>query len=246
MASRPPPRFVVRPHDEASLRRRRLGLGVAWLVSLLLTGAIVGTLAWRTTPAAVDHREAKQLARQNDTLKQQIANLQRAQQVTQIATKSLRGTLAEREEEINGLRADLGFYSRLVGGNAQREGLKVQEVQLRPVHGSHAWNLALSLTQNAKRGSDVSGTVKLSVEGVRGDKVVALDWSSLGDAAQKDGLPFRFRYFQQLHATFMLPADFKPTRLRIHVQPEGDDAVDRAVAWNDALSGNLTTIEGGN
>ena len=24
------------------------------------------------------------------------------------------------------------------------------------------------------------------------------------------------------------------------------DAVDRAVAWNDALSGNLTTIEGGN
>jgi hypothetical protein len=246
MASRPPPRFVVRPHDEASQRRRRLWLGAAWLASLLLTGAVVGVLAWRTTPAAVDHREARQLASQNEQLKQQLANLQRAQQVTAIATKSLRGTLAEREEEINGLRADLGFYSRLVGGNAQREGLKVQEVQLRPVTGSHAWNLALSLTQNAKRGSDVSGFVTLSVEGVRGDKVVALDWSALGDAAQHDGLSFRFRYFQQLHATFMLPADFKPTRLRIHVKPEGDDAVDRAVAWTDALSGNLTTIEGGN
>jgi hypothetical protein len=246
MASRPPPRFVVRPHDEASLRRRRLWLGVAWLASLLLTGFVVGTLAWRTTPAAVDHREAKKLAAENEELKQQIANLKRAQQVTEIATRSLRGTLAERDEEINGMRADLGFYSRLVGGNAQREGLKVQEVQLRPVTGSRAWNLALSLTQNAKRGSDVSGTVTLSVEGVRGDKVVALAWSQLGDAAQQDGLAFRFRYFQQLHATFMLPADFKPTRLRIHVQPEGGDAVDRAVAWNDALSGNLTTIEGGN
>jgi hypothetical protein len=246
MASRPPPRFVVRPHDEASQRRRRLWLGVAWLASLLLTGAVVGVLAWRTTPAAIDHREAKQLAAQNEQLKQQIANLKRAQQVTDIATKSLRGTLTERDEEINGLRADLGFYSRLVGGNAQREGLKVQEVQLRPVNGSHAWNLALSLTQNAKRGSDVSGAVTLSVEGVRGDKVVALDWSQLGDAAQRDGLPFRFRYFQQLHATFMLPADFKPTRLRIRVKPEDGDAVDRAVAWSDALSGNLTTIEGGN
>jgi hypothetical protein len=246
MASRPPPRFVVRPHDEASQRRRRLWLGVAWLASLLATALIVGTLAWRTTPAAVDRREARQLAAQNDALKQQVANLQRAQQVTEIATRSLRGTLAEREEEINGLRADLGFYSRLVGGNAQREGLKVQEVQLRPVSGSRAWNLALSLTQNAKRGSDVSGAVTLRVEGVRGDKVVALDWPQLGDAAQKDGLPFRFRYFQQLHATFMLPADFKPTRLRIHVQSGDDDGVDRTVAWSDALSGNLTTIEGGN
>ncbi|NUR23578.1 DUF6776 family protein [Frateuria sp.] len=245
MASRPPPRFVVRPHDEASQRRRRLWLGAAWLASLLLTALMVGMLAWRTTPAAVDRREAKQLAAENESLKQQVANLRRAQQVTDIATRSLRGTLAEREEEINGLRADLGFYSRLVGGNAQREGLKVQEVQLRPVGGSHAWNLALSLTQNAKRGSDVSGTVTLSVEGVRADKVVALDWSALGDAAQKDGLPFRFRYFQQLHATFMLPADFKPTRLRIHVRSEDDDGVDRTVAWSDALSGNLTTIEGG-
>jgi hypothetical protein len=246
MASRPPPRFVVRPPDEASLRRRRLWLGVAWLTSLLLTGAVVGTLAWRTTPAAIDHRATKKLATENEQLKQQIANLKREQQVTEIATKSLRGTLTERDEEINGLRADLGFYSRLVGGNAQREGLKVQEVQLRPVSGSHAWNLALSLTQNAKRGSDASGSVTISAEGVRGEKVVALDWSQLGDAAQKDGLPFRFRYFQQLHATFMLPADFKPTRLRIRVQPDGGDAVERAVAWTDALSGNLTTIEGGN
>ncbi|HET6805801.1 MAG TPA: DUF6776 family protein [Frateuria sp.] len=246
MASRPPPRFVVRPHDEASLRRRRLWLGAAWLASVVLTGIVVGTLAWRTTPAAVDHREARHLAAENEQLKQQVANLKRAQQVTDIATRSLRGTLTERDEEINGLRADLGFYSRLVGGNAPREGLKVQEVQLRPVAGSHAWNLALSLTQNAKRGSDVSGTVTLSVEGVRGDKVEALGWSQLGDAAQRDGMPFRFRYFQQLHATFMLPADFKPTRLRLHVKPGDADAVDRTVAWSDALSGNLTTIEGGN
>lgn len=246
MASRPPPRFVVRPHDEGHLRTRRLWLGTAWLGSVLLTALVVGMLAWRTTPAAVDHRDARRLAAQNEALRQQVANLQRAQQVTEIATRSLRGTLAEREEEINGLRADLGFYSRLVGGNAQREGLKVQEVQLRPVSGSHAWNLALSLTQNAKRGANVSGAVTLSVEGVRGNKVVALNWAALGDTAQQGGVPFQFRYFQQLHATFMLPADFKPTRLRIHVQPEGDDAIDRAVAWSDALSGNLTTIEGGN
>lgn len=239
MVSRPPPRLIVRPHDEASHRRQRLWLGAAWLVSLLLTALLAGTLGWRGTPVAGDRRALRQLTAQNEQLKQQLANLQRAQQVDGIATAALRGTLTEREEEINGLRADLGFYARLVGGDAQRQGLKVQEAQLRPVSGSHAWDLALSLTQNAKQGEDVSGSVTLAVEGLRGNQVVALPWSALGDAAQKDGLAFRLRYFQQLHAT--LPANFRPMRLRIHVMPDGAAAIDRAVAWSDALAGNLTT-----
>ncbi|WP_114240229.1 DUF6776 family protein [Dyella sp. C9] len=244
MASRPPPRFVVRPHDAAGLRRRALWLGAAWLATLLLTGLVVGMLAHRGTPAAIEKRELTTLTQRNDELQQQVANLQRANQVADIATRSLRQTLSEREEEISGLRADLGFYSRLTGGDAQREGLKVQEVRLQPVANSHAWDVTLSLTQNAKRGEDVSGNASLSVEGLRGDKVVQLAWDSLGDSAHSAGIPFHFKYFQQLHATIVLPADFRPTRLLITAQPGGDDAVSRSVAWGDALSGHLTPTQG--
>ncbi len=244
MASRPPPRFVVRPHDTAGLRRRAVWLGLAWLASLALTGFIVGILVRHGAPAAVEQRQVQALTRENDDLRQQVANGQRASQVGEIATKSLRQTLAEREEEISGLRADLGFYSRLTGGDAQREGLKVQEVRVQPVENSHAWNLTLSLTQNAKRGEDVIGNATVSVEGLRSDKVVQLEWNSLGDAAQSAGIPFRFKYFQQLHATIVLPADFRPTRLKIQAQPAGDDAVSRTVAWSDAVSGHLTPSQG--
>ncbi len=244
MASRPPPRFVVRPHDAAGQRRRVLWLGAAWLISLLLVALIVGTTVRRTTPAAREQRQLKALTQENDELKQQVANLQRADQVGDIATKSLRQTLAEREEEISGLRADLGFYSRLTGGDAQREGLKVQEVRLQPVANSHAWNITISLTQNAKRGEDVTGSAIISVEGLRGDKVVRLDWAALGDTAQSGGMPFRFKYFQQLHGTIVLPADFRPTRLVIQGQPAGDEAVSRTVTWSDALSGHLTPTQG--
>ena len=244
MASRPPPRFVVRTQDATGQRRRALWLGAAWLLSLLVTALVVGGLVRRATPAAAEKRQIAVLTQQNDELQQQVANLQRGDQVTNIATRSLRQTLAEREEEISGLRADLGFYSRLTGGDAQREGLKVQEVRLQPVTDSRAWNLTLSLTQNAKRGDDVTGTAIVSVEGLRGDKVVQLDWKSLGDTSQSDGLPFKFKYFQQLHATIVLPADFRPTRLLITAQPAGDDAVSRTVAWADALSGHLTPTQG--
>jgi len=243
MASRPPPRFVVRPHDVGG-RRRALWLGVAWLVSVVLTGVLAGTLGRRSTPAAVEQRQVQALTKQNTDLQQQVANLQRAAQVTDIATRSLRQTLAEREEEISGLRADLGFYSRLTSGDAQREGLKVQEVHLEPVANSHAWNLTLSLSQNAKRGEDVTGNATVSVEGLRGEKVVRLPWSALGDTAQSNGMPFGFKYFQQLHTTIVLPADFRPTRLVITAQPAGDTAASRAVAWGDALSGHLTPTQG--
>jgi hypothetical protein len=247
MASRPPPRYVVRPHDAASQRRRVLWLGAAWLGSVLLVAVGVGLLVgvWRgVVPRISDRRAVTALTAQNEDLKQQVANLQRSQQVNDIATKALRQTISERDEEISGLRADLSFYSRLVGGDAQREGLKVQEVSLQAVPHSQAWNLTISLTQNIKRDDDTSGTTSVSVEGLRNNQVVQLDWSTLGDAAEKDGIPFRFRYFQQLHTTIALPADFRPTRLHVTVQPENGDPVSRAVAWNDALSSPVTTNQG--
>jgi cell division protein FtsB len=247
MASRPPPRYVVRPHDAASQRRRMVWLGAAWLGSIILAGVIVALVVgeWKgVVPRIADRRELRALTTENQDLKQQVANLQRSQQVEDVATKALRETISQRDEEISGLRADLSFYSRLVGGDAQREGLKVQEVSLQAVPHSPAWNLTISLTQNIKRDDDTSGTTSVSVEGLRDNKVVQLDWSALGDAAEKDGIPFKFRYFQQLHTTIALPSDFRPTRLNVTVQPENGDAVSRAVAWNDALSSPVTTNQG--
>lgn len=247
MARSPLPRFVVSAHDGARQRRRRLWWGLAWLGSLLLTAVVVGTLARRSTPVATHHRQQKALLAQIDDLKQQVANLQRSAQVTDVATRSLRGTLTQREQEINGLRADLGFYSRLVGDSAQRQGLKVQEVRMQPVagtDGSNGWDFTLSLIQNVKRDKDIAGTTTLSVDGLLNGKVVQLDWAALGDASQKDGLPFRFRYFQQLHGTIVLPPHFQPTRLRVRMQPADGSVVTRTIAWKDALNGHITTTQG--
>ncbi|MGN6707509.1 MAG: DUF6776 family protein [Rhodanobacter sp.] len=244
MGSRPPPRLVVRRHDDVSHRWRRLWWGLAWLASLLAVGAAVHLLGGHGTPAVPNPRQQRALLAEVDALKQQVANLQRAGQVNEVATSALRGTLAQREKELSALRSDLGFYSRLVAGNGQRQGLKLQEVKLQPITGSRGWTLILSLTQNAKRGDEISGHVVVSVEGMRKDKVVTLDWSALGDGAQKDGLPFRFTYFQQLQGTIVLPADFRPTRLRIRVDPASGEHFNRTVAWSAALSGNITTAEG--
>ncbi|MBB3226395.1 hypothetical protein FHW69_000985 [Luteibacter sp. Sphag1AF] len=239
MASTPPPRFVVRTADDVGRQRRtRLLLAGAWATSLLVACLITWALTAHT-PALSSHRgQIAKLTARNDELLQQLANVQRSGQVSDIATKELKRNLAERDEEISGLRTDLAFYSRLVGGGAQREGLQIQDTRVSAVTGTpRAWNIVLTLTQNARRGDDIKGKATLAIEGIRGDKVVTLEGSALGETGQGDGLAFSFKYFQQVHGSFVLPADFKPTRLRITVTADGSTPVTRSLAWAEVTQG---------
>jgi hypothetical protein len=201
---------------------------------------VVALVTWAVDhgrgPATAHGRAADPaLSAETEDLRQQVANLQRASQVADIAGKELKRNLAERDEEISGLRTDLAFYSRLVGGGGQRDGLKIQGTRTAAVKGSpNAWNVVVTLTQNARRGEVVKGTLRLAVEGIQDSKVRTLEGAALGQAASADGLPFAFKYFQQVQGSFTLPAGFQPTRLRLTARPEGDDAVDGTVPWADA------------
>src|SRR3546814_5446704 len=67
-----------------------------------------------------------------ETLEQQVATLKRSDQISRDANRDLQGTLAERDEEIAGLRADVAFYERFVGATGQRRGLTVHQLHLQP------------------------------------------------------------------------------------------------------------------
>lgn len=236
MSTRPPPRYVVQTVDDPAVRRRRwLWLALAWLASLVVVGVGVYLATDRGPLASPGHTKNRQLQQDNATLQQQVATLTRSLQVSQVATKSLKGTLAKREEKINGLRADLAFYSHLIGGGAQHHGLRIQDVHLTRVGASRAWNFTITLTHNVKRGSEVKGDVQVSVEGILDGHLTRLPWSKLGGHAEAGGLDFEFRYFQQVKGTLMLPEGFTPNRVRIEANPAQGQTVVRSVDWADAF-----------
>ncbi len=236
MSTQPPPRYVVHTVDDPAVRRRRrLWWVLGWIVSLVVVGVGV-YLATDTGPlASVEHTDSRELKKENDTLHQQVATLTRSLQVSQVATRSLTDSLAESEEKINGLRADLAFYSHLIGGGSQHHGLRIQTVTLARVGESHAWNFTVTLTHNVKRGSEVKGDVKVTVEGIRDGKLVRLAWKDLAGKDDQGGIDFGFRYFQQVRGTLMLPADFTPNRLRVEASPAGGKTVVETLDWGDAL-----------
>lgn len=227
-------RFVIVPH-RPHLRGWLLMAAAAWLLS------IIGIAWWavgNAEPQLAQARETlgkaqSQIERQSDELddlKQQVATLKRSDQISRSANTELQATLAEREEQVAGLRADVDFYERLVGSTGKRHGLSVHEAVFQPEAGG-TWQYTITLTQNLNRGGITKGQLRLAVEGVRNGKLATVRWDELLQKPGAPGQPFSFRYFQQIEGSVMLPVGFTPQRVRVSLNAQGN-SVDQAFDWS--------------
>jgi hypothetical protein len=215
------------------------GHGLAYtLVAVFLAALVFGGWGLWTVFAPRPGDPRAQLAAQQsrvDELEQQVATLGRSDQVSREANRDLQGTLAERDEEIAGLRADVAFYERFVGSTAQRHGLAVHQLQLQAQQGP-AWHFTATLTQNLNRGAVNSGRLTLAVEGSRGGKLQRLDWAQLRQQPDAPGLDYSFKYIQQLEGDNMLPAGLLPIRVIARLVPARGAPVEQSFTWDDATS----------
>ncbi|KRG71598.1 DUF6776 family protein [Pseudoxanthomonas dokdonensis] len=179
--------------------------------------------------AAQLHSERQQL----EQLQQRNATLSRSDQISRDANADLQRTLAERDEEIAGLRADVAFYERFVGSTAQRHGLAVHELVL-SAQAENAWHFRATLTQNINRGAVNAGRLVLIVEGTRDGKLQRLDWSQLRQQDSAPGVAYSFKYFQELEGDLFLPAGFQPVRVIARLVPQNGDSVEQSFTWADA------------
>ncbi len=193
---------------------------------------------WRVSSAdepppapATQHTRAQ--AAELERLRQQVTTLTRSDQISRDANRDLQATLAEREEEIAGLRADVAFYERLVGATSQRRGLNVHALRLVP-QAANAWHFTSTLTQNLNRGAVSSGRLMLAVEGTRNGRLQRLEWSDLRQQDRAPGEAFSFRYFQQVEGDVFLPAGLTPVRVTVRLVPRSGAAVEQSFTWAEA------------
>lgn len=233
------PRFRIVPDgQEGGIPSRRViaGLAVAWLASLLLVGWGVYLFGGGEDGRRLreSERALRQAGERIEQLTRQQATAQASDRVSRAALADVQASLAEREEEIAGLRADVAFYERLVGATSQRKGLNTHSVEFAPeVAGS--WHYTVVVTQNLNRGAISQGEMRFSIQGVQDGKLTTLDWDALHQRRGAPGHPYSFRYFQQLEGSVMLPAGFTPQRVRVSLSGKGAAAT-QDFDWK--LSGN--------
>jgi len=230
--------FIVVPRRSGD-RLRRLVVLVGWPLSLLILGAL---LVWRAEPAltalraehaALEQAHAEALSA-IEGLRQQVATLTRSDQISRAANLDVQQTLAERDEEIAALRADVEFYERLVGATGQRRGLSVHAAEFQPEAGG-SWRYTITLTQNLNRAAISSGRMHFAVEGVAAGSLKTLDWSHLRQADNAPGQAYSFRYFQKLDGSIVLPQGFTPQRVRVALE-DGAGRVEASLPWQAAAS----------
>jgi hypothetical protein len=216
------------------------GHGIAYaLVAAFLLALGFGAWGLWTTfgPRPNDARATiRAQAQRIAELEQSVATLSRSDQISRDANRDLQGTLAERDEEIAGLRADVAFYERFVGSTAKRHGLTVHQLQLQPQAAAGAWHFTATLTQNLNRGAVNQGRLTLSVEGSRGGALQQLDWSELRGGNTTPGVEYSFKYFQQVEGDILLPAGLQPIRVTVHLEPARGARVEKTISWGEATT----------
>lgn len=208
-----------------------LGLGVFLLA---LGFGVWGVWAVFFSGGDASGQSAAALAARSEKLSQEVSTLRRSDQISRDANRDLERTLAERDEEIAGLRADIAFYESFVGATGQRRGLSVHDLDMQ-LQGGDAWHFVATLTQNLNRGAVNTGRVTLSIEGTRNDRLEKLSWSGLRKQGNAPGVPYSFKYFQQVEGEVMLPKGFKPLRVGVRLVPAGGAAVEQSFPWPETV-----------
>lgn len=219
-------------------------LGVAAAVFLLALAFGAWGL-WRVlSPASADvrtqlaasERDRERMQEELMELQQRVATLGRSDQISRDANRDLQGTLAERDEEVAGLRADVAFYERLVGATAKRRGLSVHALKMSR-QSDRAWHFQTTLTQNLNRGAVSSGQLRLAIEGSRNGKLETLAWDALRQQEAAAGVAFSFKYFQQVRGDVFLPAGFEPVRVVVKLAPRSGAAIEQSFTWGEVTAG---------
>jgi hypothetical protein len=222
------------PPAEAAATPATHGHGIAYalIAAFVLALAFGAWGLWRVLSPAPGgtHAQAARIA----DLEQRVATLSRSDQISREANRDLQSTLAERDEEIASLRADVAFYERFVGATGQRHGLAVHDLKLQ-AQDAQVWKFTATLTQNLNRGAVNSGRLTVAVEGSVGGRMQKADWATLRQQADAAGLPYSFKYFQQVEGDLLLPAGMKPVRVVVRLQPASGAAVEQSFTWAEAI-----------
>src|SRR5699024_1977892 len=92
--------------------------------------------------------QLSQLEQTNQSLRNRVGTLEQEHKLAASTVESLQKSIEQDQATIADLQASLAFYQNLLGQREDLGGIKVRDVQLKPVNDSHAWSFAVAITRS--------------------------------------------------------------------------------------------------
>jgi len=220
-------------------------IAIACIVAIGASGYVLyvnaGDWAQRDLSALQSERDelvttVEALREANTSLHEQVAILERAQQVEGKAYQNVDAHLRSLQDEVLALKEEVAFYRGIVSAGREK-GLNIQTFIVDKETSPGAYRFQLVLTQHLKRVKTISGKVKLKIMDETNGTPKELLLSDMA-GKQADALDFEFKFFQRIEGRFTLPSGFEPERLQINVVSSGKKpaSVEKSFEWRGLTS----------
>lgn len=155
------------------------------------------------------------MARENNTLHDELAALRRKRQVERRAYGEVDRHLQEMQDENLALRQEVAFYRGILKGSTPT-GFRIQDFQVVPEGAPGSYRFRVVLTQDTKDDNVAEGALTLFVDGDLRGRRTRLSLQELTGRVAR-GLDFRFQFYQKVEGRIRLPRGFVPRAATVEV-----------------------------
>ena len=131
-------------------------------------------------------------------------------QMGQQALEMVRRELANQKEQIASLEEGLQFYRSLMAPGEIAQGLSLRPLELVALDIPGQFSYRMVAQQEARKHSQLKGDLSAEVNGVLADQQVSYAFAELSPEVETPLIELRFRYFQSIEGTLILPEGFEP------------------------------------
>lgn len=235
---KPADEYVVIRHRPGYRLRRTLILLVFTVIAAVAgyaTGLAQGGFRFSSVEATneVLAQDVDRLRAQFRKARQNLINLERGRAIDERAMREARNTIAGLETRLSELEADLTFYRNIMAPSEANKGLQVDSLVMVAARADRTYRFKMVLTQIGNNNSFIGGLVAVNVIGARAGEKEVIALRDLSDDIEDLGVRFRFRYFQDVEGTLVLPDGFEPLEIQVVAQAQGNKATkaERTFDW---------------
>lgn len=156
-------------------------------------------------------KELEQANSHMEETKSSLAKARRQLQIDQAAYQELRNDLDNSNQQIAELANEIKFYRSIISPADGRSGVRIQAFEINKTQAPSEFRYKLILIQALEHEVEVDGSVRFEIVGQLGEQVDTVTVPT----ADENGIPAKFKYFQNLVGSFELPQGFLPAQVKV-------------------------------
>jgi hypothetical protein len=219
------------------VRRLRVVVGVVLVLTACALAFGIGYVnGFRAEQETVSQRDRFQHSyiearTELESARQKVADLMVQDEIDDELTSKYRESVKTLEERIAGLEEEVRFYRSLMDPGSDRQGLRIERLDLKRTGNGGELRYKLLLTQVEKKHNVVQGQVTLNLIGTRDGETLVLPLNEVADVGEYPMI-YRFRYFQDFPGTLELPEGFDPQAVEVVAEGRGGKGrLERSFEW---------------